>query len=220
VKVWTRLRAPLSRSVTAALRSVNRRRAWHPEGFLFYDIILADLIVKYTKRDWCCRCDWIMLRGTESRVTHKMNVLYNSGCVTCMREVSASNIDRVPAALSFSVIFLSLELVLGPIVPYKGPRPVSLTYSRFITGDSRYTRLRYPPFRVFMVLFRIHEEHQYPIRGYGRRCRAGSPTCSNYSLRLSENLCWGLLYKLLDELDFASYRLKTSILHEDSEIGL
>jgi hypothetical protein len=41
------------------------------------------------------------------------------------------------------------------------------------TGDSRYTRYRYPCFRKYAVIFQYHEEHQYPVRGHGRCCRAG-----------------------------------------------
>jgi hypothetical protein len=35
----------------------------------------------------------------------------------------------------------------------------------------------FPCFRISAVLFQYHE-HQYPIRGYGRSCRAGPLSCS------------------------------------------
>jgi hypothetical protein len=33
------------------------------------------------------------------------------------------------------------------------------------TGDSHYTRFRFPRFRISAVLFQHYEKHQYPIRG-------------------------------------------------------
>jgi hypothetical protein len=39
------------------------------------------------------------------------------------------------------------------------------TWREETRGDSRYTRFRYPRFRISAVLFQFCEEHQYPIRG-------------------------------------------------------
>jgi hypothetical protein len=47
-----------------------------------------------------------------------------------------------------------------------------------ITSDSNYTRFRYPLFHISAVLFQYHEEHQYPIRGHVRNCRAGPLSCA------------------------------------------
>jgi hypothetical protein len=46
------------------------------------------------------------------------------------------------------------------------------------TSDSRNMRFRYPRFRNSAILFQYHEEHQYPIRGHGRTCRAGPLSCA------------------------------------------
>jgi hypothetical protein len=47
-------------------------------------------------------------------------------------------------------------------------------------GDFRCTLFRYLRFRISAVLFQYHEEHQYPIRGHGRSCRA-VPLCCERS---------------------------------------
>jgi hypothetical protein len=41
------------------------------------------------------------------------------------------------------------------------------------TGYCLYTR-----FSISAVLFQYHKEHQYPIRGHGRSCRAGPLSCA------------------------------------------
>jgi hypothetical protein len=45
-------------------------------------------------------------------------------------------------------------------------------------NDSRKTRFHHPRFRISVVLFQYHEEHQYRIRGHGRSCRAGPLSCA------------------------------------------
>jgi hypothetical protein len=49
---------------------------------------------------------------------------------------------------------------------------------------SHYTRFRYPRFRISGVLFKYHEEHQYPIRGQILK----PITCVEPSPRLSGNV--------------------------------
>jgi hypothetical protein len=50
-----------------------------------------------------------------------------------------------------------------------------LSYTVQVT---RYTRLRYPRFRISAVLFQCHGDHQYLIRGHGRSCRAVPLSCA------------------------------------------
>jgi hypothetical protein len=69
------------------------------------------------------------------------------------------------------------------------------------TGDFRYTRFRYPRFRISAVLFQCHEEHQYPIRGHGRSCRADSLSCAR-SFTDSPH-----------HFDFGNYKSKPLMLH-------
>jgi hypothetical protein len=58
-------------------------------------------------------------------------------------------------------LLLSQGITIGPY-----PRPdesnsyTSKPKNPFNTGDSRYTRFRYPRFRITAVLFQYYEEHQ------------------------------------------------------------
>jgi hypothetical protein len=55
------------------------------------------------------------------------------------------------------------------------------------TGDSRYTRFRYPSFRISTVLFQCYEEHQYPVRGQILNpitCVKLSPGLSEYVIQM------------------------------------
>jgi hypothetical protein len=60
----------------------------------------------------------------------------------------------------------------GKSLYYYEPELLSTIKIQAHTGDSRYMR-----FRISAVLFQYHEEHQYPIRGHGRRC-TGPLSCA------------------------------------------
>jgi hypothetical protein len=120
----------------------------------------------------------------ELRVTHKVNVLYHLN----VRNSHVGGIcfeNRLGTSCPQLLSDLPKFEASAGIILYRGPEPVLISPG-FITGDSRYMRFRYPLFRISVVLFQYHE-HQYPIRGCGRSCRADPLSCANYRLHLSEN---------------------------------
>jgi hypothetical protein len=72
--------------------------------------------------------------------------------------------------------------------------------------DCRYTSFRYPRFRTSAVVFRYHEEHQYPVHGRGRSFRADPLNCAR-SFTDSPPPFWlrGLQTKAFHGVSFRKY---------------
>jgi hypothetical protein len=63
------------------------------------------------------------------------------------------------------------------------------------------------------VLFQYHEEHQYPIRGHGRSCRAGPLSCARSFTESPHHLDYGY-YKLRSLIVYHSENLQGFILFQ------
>jgi hypothetical protein len=78
-----------------------------------------------------------------------------------------------------------------------------IQYRLLYSGESRYTRFRYSPFRISALLFQYYDEHQYPIRGHGRSCRACPMSCARSCTDSPHHFDSGY-YKLRPDMEYHS----------------
>jgi hypothetical protein len=103
-------------------------------------------------------------------------------CVTVLLVyVSSASFSRIgPPSHLVSCRYISSGYGV-PVENFWNCTSLSGDVSCIKTGDSRYTRFRSSRFHISAILFQYHEEHQYPIRGHGRSCRAGLLSCARSS---------------------------------------